>query len=162
MVWILILADLCGPHFRPQIQGEMLWNFQAWANIQTFPGFTCCGLHWLWNLETIRVWYTLFSYKNLSSDGEKLITMFLFSSVPSYTLEVVTKFCSFLNKFRTGTWIRRNFDHFCQKMPRNCHWDSEMFILFLTNTVAVCFRFIYGCTRRRYSRNEELTQLGWA
>ena len=74
MVWILILADLCGPHFRPQIQGEILWNFQAWANIQTFSGFTCCGLHWLWNLETIRVWYTLFSYKNLSSVGDKLIT----------------------------------------------------------------------------------------
>ena len=52
----------------------MFWNFQAWANIRTFLGFTCCGLHWLWNLETIRVWYTLFSYKNLSSVGDKLIT----------------------------------------------------------------------------------------
>ena len=56
------------------------WNIQAWADIQTFPGATCCGLDWLWNLETIHVWYTLFSCKNLSSVGKKIIT----SSTPCF------------------------------------------------------------------------------
>ena len=102
-----------------------------------------------WNLETIRVWYTLFSSENLSSVGQKTVyqfyIFFLFSSGPSYTLEVsnhssgvhisdlklgvewshIDWFLDCFNFSGLGPEFRQNSEHFLTKMPRN--WTLGQF-----------------------------------
>ena len=96
-----------------------------------------------WNLETIRVQYSLSSIENLSSVGQKTVyqfyIFFLFSSGPSYTLEVsnhssgdhisdlklgvewsqVAWFLDCFNFSGLGPEFRQNSEHFLTKMPRN-------------------------------------------